>query len=83
MCIDWNKRGHGPVNIYHAIAVSCDPYFYHLGHLLGIQPMHRMLTQFGFGRLTHVDLSEEISGIVPSVAWKKRARKALGIQEMV
>lgn len=73
---DWNKRGHGAVDLKRAITVSCDPYFYHLGHLLGISTMSRMLSQFGFGRLTYVDLPEESAGIVPDAAWKRRTKGA-------
>lgn len=73
---DWNKRGHGMVNIYRALTVSCDPYFYHLGHLLGINNINHFLTSFGFGQLTKVDLFEEASGIVPDAEWKKRTKHA-------
>lgn len=73
---DWNKRGHGVVNLRRAITVSCDPYFYHLGHLLGIRKMSLMLSQFGFGTLTHVDLIEESAGIVPTADWKRRTKGA-------
>lgn len=71
---DWNKRGHGMVNLIRAVTVSCDPYFYNLGHLLGITPIHSMLTEFGFGALTQVDLLEESAGIVPDASWKKRTK---------
>jgi penicillin-binding protein 2 len=73
---DWNKKGHGMVNLMRAVTVSCDPYFYHLGHLLGINPIHHMLTNFGFGQLTKIDLLEESAGIVPDAAWKRRTKGA-------
>jgi penicillin-binding protein 2 len=71
---DWNKRGHGMVNLLRAVTVSCDPYFYHLGHLLGITPIHHMLSEFGFGSFTQIDLLEESAGIVPDASWKKRTK---------
>ncbi len=33
-----------------------------------------MLTQFGLGQLTHVDLYEEANGIVPSPQWKRQTK---------
>ena len=62
---DWKKNGHGFINLKRAITVSCDTYFYHLGHKLGIAAIEDMLVQFGFGQLTHVDLPEEAPGISP------------------
>ncbi|KTD20650.1 penicillin-binding protein 2 [Legionella londiniensis] len=71
---DWKRIGHGAINLKKAITVSCDTYFYHLGNQLGISAIEDMLVQFGFGQLTHIDLHEEASGIVPSPAWKKRSK---------
>lgn len=71
---DWKKTGHGIINIKRAITVSCDTYFYHLGHRLGIAAIEDMLTKFGFGQLTQVDLYEEAPGIVPNNHWKRRSK---------
>lgn len=72
---DWKRTGHGPVNLKRAITVSCDTYFYQLGNKLGIHAIEKMLSQFGFGQLTHVDLYEESSGLVPSPQWKQHTKK--------
>ncbi len=69
---DWKKNGHGMVNLRRAITTSCDTYFYRLGDSLGISTIEDMLSQFGFGQLTHVDLIAESAGVVPSEAWKKK-----------
>lgn len=69
---DWKKRGHGMVSLKRAITTSCDTYFYRLGDSLGISNIEDMLTQFGFGQLTHVDLQGESAGVVPSESWKKK-----------
>lgn len=69
---DWKKTGHGMVNFKRAITVSCDTYFYQLGNKMGISNIEDMLVQFGLGQLSHVDLHEEASGIVPSVRWKRQ-----------
>jgi penicillin-binding protein 2 len=71
---DWKKNGHGIVNLKRAITVSCDTYFFHLGHKMGIAAIEDMLVQFGFGQLTHVDLNEEAPGVVPNNRWKKQNR---------
>ena len=71
---DWKRTGHGIVNLKRAITVSCDPYFYQLGNKMGISAIEDMLTQFGFGQFTHVDLLEEAPGLVPSPNWKRRAK---------
>ncbi|CEK10836.1 penicillin-binding protein 2 [Legionella hackeliae] len=67
---DWKKTGHGVINLKRAITVSCDTYFYQLGHKMGIAAIEDMLVKFGFGQLTHVDLHEEASGLVPNKHWK-------------
>ncbi|ASQ45798.1 penicillin-binding protein 2 [Legionella clemsonensis] len=67
---DWKKTGHGIINLKRAITVSCDTYFYQLGHKIGIAAIEDMLVQFGFGQLTHIDLNEEAPGLVPNKHWK-------------
>lgn len=71
---DWKKTGHGMINLSRAIMVSCDTYFYQLGHRLGIRAIEAMLRQFGFGELSHVDLLEEAPGLVPDSYWKRRSK---------
>lgn len=69
---DWKKTGHGVINLKRAITVSCDTYFYQLGHRMGIAAIEDMLSQFGFGQLTHVDLNEEAPGLLPNKHWKRQ-----------
>ncbi|MFY7698064.1 MAG: penicillin-binding protein 2 [Legionella sp.] len=71
---DWKREGHGTISLKRAITVSCDTYFYQLGNKIGISFIEDMLMQFGFGQLTHVDLHEEASGVVPSPAWKRHVK---------
>ncbi len=71
---DWKKTGHGAMNFKRAITVSCDTYFYHLGHKMGISNIEDMLVKFGLGQLTHIDLHEEANGIIPSARWKKQTK---------
>lgn len=72
---DWERRGHGRVNLSKAIASSCDTYFYDLGMKLGIHRIDEILSQFGFGSPTGVDLEDELPGIVASPQWKKKTKK--------
>ena len=71
---DWRKHGHGVVNLPKAIASSCDTYFFDLAFKLGIQRIDEILTQFGFGQPSGVDLSEELPGVVASPEWKRRVK---------
>jgi len=68
---DWKKGGHGRVNLSTAITVSCDIYFFELALKLGIAHMHDMLTRFGFGHLTGIDVDEELPGLIPNADWKR------------
>src|SRR3990167_933680 len=68
----WKHTGHGLTNVKRAITVSCDTFFYQLSNKIGINVMEEMLSKFGFGQLSHVDLTEEAAGIIPSPYWKKQ-----------
>ncbi|OGT35959.1 MAG: penicillin-binding protein 2 [Gammaproteobacteria bacterium RIFCSPHIGHO2_12_FULL_37_14] len=73
---DWVRYGHGKVDLNKAIVSSCDIYFYNLANKMGIHRMDAILTQFGFGSLTGIDIEEEISGVVASPEWKRRVKGA-------
>ncbi|WP_245391499.1 penicillin-binding protein 2 [Thioflexithrix psekupsensis] len=73
---DWKRSGHGSVNFHTAVEQSCDVYFYDLAHDLGIDRLHTFMTRFKFGQKTGIDLVGELSGLMPSREWKRRARKA-------
>ena len=68
--------GHGMVDMYKSIVVSCDTYYYLLANDLGIDNISTFMKQFGFGSRTGIDLTGESAGIVPSQEWKmKRFRQ--------
>ena len=69
---DWKKTGHGETDLTKAIVESCDVYFYDLAMNLGIDRMHDYLAQFGLGKRTGIDIRGELSGLLPSSAWKRR-----------
>ena len=72
---DWKKGGHGMVDMFKSIVVSCDTYYYGLAVELGIDNMYNFLSQFGFGKQTGIDLEGETSGLMPSQEWKMKRYK--------
>lgn len=44
--------------------------------MMGIDRIDTMLSQFGYGKPTGIDLNEEYDGLLPSRAWKQRPIKA-------
>ena len=69
---DWKVGGHGSVNMFKAIQMSCDTYFYGLATELGIDNISSFLSRFGFGQKTGIDLEGETSGLLPSQEWKMK-----------
>src|SRR5712692_5319922 len=65
-------RVHGVVDIRKAIYQSCDVFFYTLAEKLGIERIAKYATMFGLGQKTGIDLPQEVSGVMPSEAWKIR-----------
>jgi penicillin-binding protein 2 len=69
---DFKPEGHGHINLRHAIEQSCDVYFYGVADVLGIDRIHDLLDQFGFGRPTGLDIGGERTGTLPSTDWKRK-----------
>lgn len=71
---DW--KAHGLVDIYEALAISSNIYFYQVGggyetqRGLGITKINEYFKEFGFGRETGIELGGEESGNIPSPEWK-------------
>lgn len=74
---DWKKGGHGSVDMFKSIVISCDTYYYGLATELGIDKIHSYLSQFGFGKKTGVDMEGEVSGLLPSQQWKMNRHKQI------
>lgn len=70
---DWKKGGHGKVDMYKAIAQSCDVYFYTLATELGIDKISEFMVQFNLGSRTELDTWGEAKGLIPSAQWKRAA----------
>jgi len=71
---DWKKEGHDETDLTKAIVESCDVYFYDLSLALGIDRIHQYLSQFGLGKRTNIDIHGELSGLLPSRLWKRKAK---------
>jgi penicillin-binding protein 2 len=69
---DWDKKGHGDVDVHKAIVHSCDVFFYNVGKQLGIDRISFYAGNLGLGHKTGVDLPGEETGVMPSEAWKQR-----------
>jgi len=72
---DWKKTGHGMLDVTRAIEESADTFFYQVAFMMGIDRIHTMLSQFGYGRSTGIDLNEEYNGLLPSREWKLKVHK--------
>ncbi len=72
---DWKAGGHGTVDLFKSIVVSCDTYYYGLATELGIDNIFEFLSRFGFGKKTGIDLEGETSGLLPSQEWKMKRYK--------
>ncbi|RLA08195.1 MAG: penicillin-binding protein 2 [Gammaproteobacteria bacterium] len=71
---DWKKSGHGWTNVEKSIVESCDVFYYDLGFHMGVNRMSDYLSLFGFGKKTGFDNKYELSGILPTRAWKRKNR---------
>jgi penicillin-binding protein 2 len=72
---DDRPGGHGVVNLYKSLVVSCDTYYYMLANDLGIDAIAQFLAPFGFGARTGIDLEGESTGVLPSPEWKQKRFK--------
>lgn len=78
---DWKKGGHGPTNIYTAIAESVNTYFYAIGggyrdqQALGISKIEQYVKKFGIATPTGFDLENDKPGTIPSPEWKLKTFK--------
>ena len=69
-----NERG-GIMNMRRSIVESSNVYYYTLANEMGVDLIHDQLEPLGIGRKTGIDLDGEVTGLLPSTAWKKRAYK--------
>jgi penicillin-binding protein 2 len=63
---------HGAMDLRHAIAKSCDVYFYGLANDIGVDHIAEFLAPLGFGTITGIDIGGEKPGLLPSKEWKRK-----------
>jgi penicillin-binding protein 2 len=68
--------GLGPVDMVRSIVKSSNVYYYSLANEMGVDLMHDELLPFAFGRKTGIDIEGEVTGLLPSTEWKRRAYKS-------
>ena len=69
---DDKPGGHGIVDMYKSLVESCDTYYYTLASETDIDDTARFLSKFGFGQKTGIDIEGELTGVLPSRAWKRQ-----------
>lgn len=69
---DW--ADHGIVDLYKAIVVSCDSYFYQTSLVLGPEAIYQYAKELGFGNKLGIDLVGELDGTVPNPEWKREVK---------
>src|SRR6185369_8464719 len=69
---DDKQGGHGTVDMYKSIVASCDTYYYILGSETDIDSTARFMSQLDFGQKTGIDIEGELTGTLPSRAWKRQ-----------
>lgn len=79
--ICWKPDGHGRIDFVHAIAFSCNVYFYKVGGGfpgelirdggLGIDDIYRYAYALGYGAPLGLELPAEEGGLIPSRDWKR------------
>ncbi|MDR0580663.1 MAG: penicillin-binding protein 2, partial [Holosporaceae bacterium] len=66
----WNRWGHGNVDLYDALRLSCDCYFFEIAKKLGIDVIVKYAKKLGFGAETGIEFPNENTGLLPSKKWK-------------
>ncbi|ARN18628.1 penicillin-binding protein 2 [Piscinibacter gummiphilus] len=73
--------GLGQVDMTRSIVKSSNVYYYSLANDMGVDLIHDQLEPFGLGRKTGIDVEGEVTGLLPSTTWKKKAYKKPEMQK--
>ncbi|MDX8336482.1 penicillin-binding protein 2 [Candidatus Cetobacterium colombiensis] len=71
----WKKGGHGTVDFEKSIIESVNPYYYRFADQFGHEPIVDVAGNFGYGKLSKIDVFGERAGILPSEKWKRKRFK--------
>ncbi len=69
------KNNYGALPLVEALKVSSDTYFFTVGEYAnehGGLAIQKMARELGIGKETHIDLPNEIEGVVPDPAWRRK-----------
>jgi penicillin-binding protein 2 len=66
-------HGLGQVDMTRSIVKSSNVYYYSLANEMGVDKMHEFLSPYSLGRKTGIDMDGELTGLLPSTAWKRKA----------
>jgi penicillin-binding protein 2 len=66
-------HGLGQVDMTRSIVKSSNVYYYSLANEMGVDKMHEYLSPYSLGRKTGIDMDGELTGLLPSTAWKRKA----------
>ena len=80
---DDKTGGHGNVDMYKSIVVSCDTYYYMLANDMGIDNIASFMAQFGFGAKTGIDIDGEAHGHAAVAGVEAEALQQTRAAEMV
>lgn len=68
----WRRGGHGRVNAYEAMQVSCDVYYYKVAEMMGMDRLSEYAHGFGFGERSGVPINNEFAGRIPTREWHRK-----------
>lgn len=68
----WKKAGHGATSITKAIRESCNVFFQRAAMRMSIDTIAKYANMFGLGKRTGISLPREVSGLIPTEAWKQK-----------
>ncbi|HPG40362.1 MAG TPA: penicillin-binding protein 2 [bacterium] len=74
----WNHAGHGTNNLTDAIKMSCNVYLYNVSLGVDVNTWARFACEFGFGRVTGIDLPGEKAGNVPDSTYLNNTYQKTG-----
>jgi penicillin-binding protein 2 len=68
-------EAHGAQDLHHAIATSCDIYFYQCALFVGPDRIAETARKFGLGQIFDIGIPGQKKGLVPDTAYKRRTFK--------
>ena len=68
----WKREGHGATSITKAIRESCNVFFQRAAMKMSIDTIAKYANMFGLGKRTGISLPREVSGLIPTEAWKQK-----------